>query len=348
MPNLPIDVDRLRRWMDDKGLAGAPITDFKLLTGGTQNILVRFQQEDRCYVLRRPPMHPRAESNETMRREARVLKALAASGVPHPAIIAVCEDTEVLGAVFFIMEAIDGFNALGDGLPPLHASDPSIRHRMGLAMVDAIAALGQLDPQSLGLADLGKPERFLERQVQRWRKQLDGYAAFTEWPGPAALPHVDTVGAWLEAHRPAQGAVGLMHGDYHLANVMFRHDGPELAAVIDWEMATQGDPLLDLGWLLATWPRGDEPEGQLLRLRPWSGFPTPAQLVARYGQQSPRDITAIRWYAVLACYKLAIVLEGTYARACAGHAPKAAGDQLHRQAVSLLGRAVEWIEGGSL
>lgn len=338
-----VDLARLRDWMDGQAIGAGAIEAPRLLAGGTQNVLLRFERGGRAYVLRRPPRHPRPESDAAMRREARVLRALGGREVPHPALVALCEDPGVIGTVFFLMEAIDGFNAANEGLPALHAGDARIRHRMGLAMADAIAALGSFDPVALGIADIGRPEGFLQRQVQRWRQQLRGYAGFTGWPGAGQLPDVDPIADWLEANRPQDAAPGLLHGDFHLANVMFRRDSGELAAVVDWEMTTVGDPLLDLGWLLATWPRPDGSHHLRNSIQPWAGFPVAQELIERYGQRSRRDLSAVRWYAVLACYKLAIVLEGTHARACAGLAPVATGDRLHQAARGLLLRATEWI-----
>lgn len=342
-----VDPVALAAWMDTQGLGGrngGDITHPTLLAGGTQNVLLKFERGARSFVLRRPSRHLRANSNETMGREARVLAALAGSAVPHPALIAACADTAVIGAAFYLMEPVDGFNAAHAGLPALHASDPLLRRRMGFAMVDAIAALAAVDVAAVGLADFGRAEGFLERQVPRWRKQLEGYAACEGWPGPQSLPEVRRVGDWLDAHRPAAFTPGLLHGDFHIANVMFRHDGPELAAVVDWELATVGDPLLDLGWLLATWPRPDGSHHTPNRVQPWNGFPLAPELVEHYAQRSQRDLSAIRWYAVLACYKLAIILEGSHARACAGQAPRDTGERLHGAALGLFRRAVDWIE----
>lgn len=334
----PIDLSALAGWMDACGLGAGPIEEVVPLAGGTQNILLRLVRDGRSYVLRRPPLHPRPESNRTMEREARVLAALAGTSVPHPRLIAASDAAgqAAMGVSFYLMEPVEGFNPVV-GLPPLHATDPAVQHRMGLAIVEGIAELGALDHVALGLADFGKAEDFLARQVSRWSAQLDGYAGFAGWPGRNAMPDVDRIGRWLKANRPASFTPGIMHGDYHMANVMYRHDGPELAAIVDWELATIGDPLLDLGWLLATWP---EPGGESeVSVSPWIGFPTAGELIAHYSARSQRDLSAVGWYKVLACYKLGILLEGTHARACAGKAPRDVGDRLHKRALWLFARA---------
>lgn len=340
--SIPIDLNALASWMDVQGLEQGRISEAALLTGGTQNILLKFRRGDRHFVLRRPPLHLRANSNETMRREARVLGALAGTDVPHPGLIGACATEDVLGAAFYLMEPIDGFSAPA-GLPPLHAGDPAIRRQMGFAMVDAILALGRVDHVAVGLADFGKTEGYLERQVPRWRSQLESYGEYAGWPGSAGLPGVDKVAAWLCDHQPRNFIPGIIHGDFHFGNVMFRRDSPQLAAVIDWELATVGDPLIDLGWLLATWSTPEYPAPESLRIEPWDGFPTPDELVARYVAGSSRDLSSIKWYAVLACYKLGIILEGTYARACDGKAPQETGEKLHSHTVSLFQRALSWI-----
>jgi aminoglycoside phosphotransferase (APT) family kinase protein len=194
-----------------------------------------------------------------------------------------------------------------------------------------------------GLSDLGRADGFLERQVGRWKKQLASYAEYEGWAGPGEIEGVDAVADWLDAHRPSHFQPGLIHGDYHLANVLYRFDGPRLAAIVDWELTTVGDPLLDMGWILATWPLEDRPATANLSVTPWEGFPTAAEMVARYAGQTTRDMSAITWYAVLACYKLGIILEGTHARAAAGKAEKATGDALHAHTLSLFQRALGWI-----
>src|SRR5262245_10720533 len=323
--------------MDAQGLPQGPIERASRLGGGTQNVLLRFERGGRAYVLRRPPLHKRENSDETMRREARVLAALRGSQVPHPELVAACASTEVLGASFTLMEAVRGFNPTA-GLPALHASDPAIRRRLGLAMADAISALGAVDHEAAGLGDFGRPAGFLERQVARWRAQLEGSSALPGYPGPE-IPGLDAVAAWLERNRPASFRPGILHGDFHLANVLFDLDGPELAAVVDWELSTVGDPLLDLGQLLATWPDSAAPWLVAAAVRPWEGFPTGAELVERYRERSARSLDALVWYEVLACYRLGIILEGTHARACAGRADRATGDALHATTVALFARA---------
>jgi len=331
---VPLDV--LSAWMDAAGLGHGPIEAPRLLTGGTQNILLRFERGGRGYVLRRPPKHLRANSNETMRREARVLAALAGTDVRHPALIAACPEEDVIGAAFYLMAPVEGFLPR-DEMPALHAGDAGIRRRMGLEMADAIAALGQVDFAAKGLGDLGKADGYLARQVPRWRGQLESYAEHAGWPGMAGLPGVERIGAWLEAHRPARFRPGLIHGDFHFGNVLFSRSGPELAAMVDWELTTLGDPLVDLGGLLSGWPADGAEVGPV---KPWAGFPTRGEMLARYAERTGWDVSAADWYEVLACYKIGAILEGTYARACAGKAPKATGDYLHASTVGLFERAL--------
>lgn len=331
-----VDIEVLREWMDGQGLGAGPLRGLTPLAGGTQNLLLRFRRDDRSYVLRRPPEHKRKNSDETMRREARVLGALGGSEVPHPALIAAEPDVDVLGAAFYLMEPVEGFTPT-TGLPELHAGDPAMRRGMGLALADAAAALGRVDHIAVGLSDFGKPDGYLERQVPRWRAQLDSYAELGgEWTPD--IPHLERVGEWLDANRPSTYSPGIIHGDYHLGNVMYRHDGPELAAVVDWELATIGDPLIDLGLIMAFWPdEGGQPTA--VSVMPWDGFPSIDEMVARYGEGSSRSLDSIEWYGVLACYKTGIILEGTHARAMAGKAPTSFGDLLHATTVGLFEKA---------
>lgn len=342
-----IDFAVLGAWMDERGLPGGPFEDVARLTGGTQNTLVRFRRGGTGYVLRRGPEHLRAKTNEVLRREARVLSALDGTGVPAPRVIASCPDERVMGgAVFYLMTPVEGFNA-SVSLPEPHASDAAVRHAMGLNAARALSALGAVDHEAVGLGDFGRPDGFLERQVGRWTSELESYSALDGYPGPD-IPGLDEVAAWLDANRPAAWRPGIMHGDYHLANLMYGFGGPEVAAIVDWEMCTIGDPLLDLGWLLATWPdHGDESARLAGPLGAAGGLPSGSELVAAYAERGAatagRDLSSITWYAVLACFKLGIVLEGTHARAFAGKAPKETGDLLHGITLGLFRRAEAFI-----
>lgn len=338
-----VDFAVLARWMDEQGLPGGPFEGVRRLAGGTQNVMLAFHRGGRPYVLRRPPEHLRRKSNDALIREMRVLAALADTPVPAPGFIAGCPEPDVLGgAVFYLMEEVDGFNP-SVTLPSPHADDPAMRHRMGLNAAAAIATLGEVDHVAVGLGDVGRPEGFLERQVGRWLSELETYAQLDGYPGPD-IPGVDRVADWLERNRPRTWRPGLMHGDFHLANIMFRYDGPEVAAIIDWEMVTVGDPLLDLGWLLATWPGDDG--GTISGGSPLAeagGLPTRKEVVAWYADRSSRDVSAATWYDVLACFKLGIVLEGSNARADAGLAPREIGDRLHAHTLNLFDRALSLI-----
>ncbi|MDB5653743.1 MAG: aminoglycoside phosphotransferase [Tardiphaga sp.] len=342
-----VDLDALRVWMDGRRLGDGALHSATPLQGGTQNVLLRFVRDDRAYVLRRSPAHPRGDGNATNRREARVLGALAATDVPHPRLIAACSEIDVIGAAFYLMEPIDGFNATV-ALPSLHANDPALRRRMGFALVDGALSLSRVDHVAVGLSDFGKSDGFLERQVPRWRALLDSYHDYKEWPGPAAIPGIDAVAGWLTQHRPAHFTPGILHGDYHLSNVMYRPDGAELAAIVDWELCTIGDPLLDMGWIMATWPDRDGSTTSEIGVRPWDGFAHIEELMAHYAAHSPRDCTQLQWYGVLGCYKLGLILEGTHARACAGLADAATGDRLHRSCIKLFQRALRWLEAGQV
>jgi len=335
-----VDLEALAAWMDEKGLPAGRIGDAVALDGGTQNFLLSFTKGPHRYVLRRPSLHPLANGNETMCREMKVLAALAQTDVPHARLLAACPATEVLGASFYLMERVRGFNALV-GIPDPAASDAGLRGQMGLSVAESLARLGRVDYRAAGLGDFGKPEGFLTRQVSRWSTMLESYARYESWNGHRDIPGVARIGGWLDANRPQDFTPGIMHGDYTLANVLFHETRPIVAAILDWEMSTIGDPLLDLGWLLTSWPRPGDPTSR--KLEPADGFPTPAQLLERYREGTTRDLAAIDWYVVLACYKLGIVLEGTYARSCVGKASPDLGRRFHERTVALFERALTLI-----
>jgi len=355
-----VDPDKLSGFMESRGLGSGDIENVTRLGGGTQNILLKFNHNDRTYVLRRPPAHLREHSNETMRREMRMLEALSTTSVPHPKLLLDCPDESILGVAFYLMEPIDGFAPICsastilsghpncrrtpiNGLPALHRDSPDIRRRMGLNLIEGITALADVDYRAVGLEGFGNPDNYLSRQVSRWKSQLESYHNLSGWPGPAKIPGVERVAHWLDKHQPSGFDPGIIHGDYHCGNVMFSQTGPELAAIVDWELTTIGDPLVDLGWLLATWPENGEAPIKALELYPFEGYPSSQDLIEHYRGRTNRNMDYINWDSVLACYKLGIILEGTHARACAGKAPKEYGDMLHTSTINLFERALKWI-----
>nr|WP_282183259.1 phosphotransferase family protein [Niveispirillum sp. SYP-B3756] len=323
--------------MDGQRIGQGPIQHVRLLTGGTQNILMRFCRDGRDYVLRHPPANPRTTSNRVIAREIELLGGLTGSKVPHPALIAGCTDVSVLGAVFYLMEPVDGFNPTVALSAPA-ADDAAVRHRMGLELMDGLAALGDIDPVAVNLQNFGKLEGFLDRQTGRWASELAGFSQFAGWEGPAALGNVEAVGHWLDDNKPSSMKAGIIHGDFHIGNMIYADDGT-LLAIVDWEMATLGDPLVDLSRVLISWPDAGVRMPYTMRVDRLDGFPSRAEMVRRYADRSGRDLSALPWFEVLACYKLGILFEGTHARAQAGLADKATGDRLHGAAVALLDNA---------
>jgi len=305
-----IDLPRLEAWMDREGLPGAgePLSA-QPIAGGASNEIFELTRGSAHMVLRRPPRNVPKGRNETMLREYRVLAALADSDVPHARARGVCEDPEVLGAAFYVMDHVDGWSPIATpGVWPA-PFDADLDARRGLAyeLVDAIAALGQLDWKARGLEGFGKPEGFLERQVDRWLHHLSGFR-FRELPG------LEVAGEWLRHRVPAHYTTGIIHGDYQFANVMFQHGAPaKMAAVVDWEMATVGDPLLDLAWVLMTWPTSHDADINRSYVD-YEGMPLRDELMHRYASRSGLPVDAIDYYIVLARFKMAIVLEQGYAR----------------------------------
>ncbi len=311
-----IDVSKLEAWMDRQGLPGrgAPL-EVRSISGGASNEIFELERGDERMVLRRPPRKVPKGRNETMLREYRVLAALEDSDVPHARALGACDDTDVLGASFYVMNFVEGWSPIstpGEWPAPFDLDLPA---RKGLAheLIDAIAALGQVNWRAAGLEGFGKPEGFLERQVDRWYHHL---SAFQFRP----IPGIDEAGEWLRGHIPRSYTTGIIHGDYQFANVMFHHGAPaKMAAVVDWEMATIGDPLLDLAWVLMGWPQ-DPDEDVDQSYVDYAGMPGRDELMHRYASRSGLPVDEIDYYIVLARFKMAIVLEQGYARFVKGGA----------------------------
>jgi aminoglycoside phosphotransferase (APT) family kinase protein len=336
-----LDWGKLQAWIDARsGIPGSgPVTEVERIAGGSQNNLFMMTRGGERFVLRRPPLHLRKNSNSTMLREARLLGALKDSTVPHARLYDVCADESVIGACFYVMEPLDGFSPSGP-LPGRYATEAAWRRAMGEEFMKAAAGMSAIDYAAVGLADYGKVENWHERQVDRWRSQLEGYR---ETPGyaPDDLPDIDRVGRWLMDNIPADRRIGVIHGDFQYPNVMYRHDRPVIAGLIDWELSTLGDPMLDLGWVLQSWVEPGDLPGRNTVVTPWDGFLTREDLIRLYCELTGRDIAAVPWFFTLACYKLGCILEGTYARSIAGEAPRERGEYFHALTKWLFTRAAQ-------
>jgi aminoglycoside phosphotransferase (APT) family kinase protein len=334
------DQAAVQRWAQEQGL-GSTVSDVEPLTGGTQNIVVRLKLDDRPMVLRRPPLHPRPTSDKTMLREIAALRTLAGSAVPHPGFIAGCEDLSVLGVVFYLMEEVDGFNP-GDDMDDAYVRNPDMRHQVGLSYAASLAQLGNAPWKDSPLAELKRPGSFLERQVPQFLRLLESYRH--EKYDPESLA-VRELAEWLQDNRPADGEPGILHGDPHLSNVLLRRDRPELAAFVDWEMCTVGDPLLDLGWMLICWPLDTYTITAGAQLAALGGLASRRELLDAYLAAGGRETSSLDWYVAMACFKLGIVIEGTWSRYLLGQASRDAGVALHTSAQNLINVGTRVIKG---
>jgi aminoglycoside phosphotransferase (APT) family kinase protein len=337
-----VDPQRLAPWMDSEELErGAPVTVERITTGHSNEVF-RVTRGDRVFVLRRPPRTPLSPTAHDMAREFRLLRAFYGhASVPVPEPIACCVDRDVLGVPFYLMAPIDGV-VVREQLPAPLVGDPGSPRACSYALVDTLAGIHAFDWERGGLADFGRPEGYLERQVPRWLGQLEKYAT-------RPLPDVDAAGRWLQQHTPPMQPPAVIHGDYKLDNVMFAPHLPvELVAVVDWEQSTVGDPLVDLGWVVGLWI---EP-GERASLAGGSPFapdadsPTRAELVARYAERTGRDVSNLAFYCVLGLFKLACVMEGSFARFQAGTSDDAYFAALETGVPALARRALDFAESG--
>lgn len=309
-----LDVARLALWMDDAGLPGKgePLQT-RLVSGGTQNVIYELRRgDDRC-VLRMPPAGAPPDRDKGILREWRIIEALDGTEVPHTKAVGVCTDPTVLGRPFYLMGYVDGWSPMDlddRRWPEPFDSDHGSRADLAYQLAEGIALLSKVDWKARGLADLGRPDGFHERQVDRW-------TAFFERIKGREIDGIEVATEWLRTHRPLDYRPGLMHGDYQFANVMYRHGAPaQLAAIVDWEMGTVGDPKLDLGWMVQSWPENtDAPTESEMSYVDMRGMPSRTQVVEHYAELSGRQVDDLDYYLVLAKWKLAIVLEQGFQRA---------------------------------
>jgi aminoglycoside phosphotransferase (APT) family kinase protein len=335
--------DRIESFFAKHVPGGAGPLRFAQISGGRSNITYRVDAPGGTFVLRRPPLGHVLPTAHDMAREYRVISALGATGVPVARAIALCEDTSVNDAPFYVMHYVEGV-VLETKLPPGFAESEADRARIGDALVATLAKLHAVDFRAVGLADFGRPDGYLERQVRRWAQQWERSKT-----GP--LPAIEELARRLAAALPVSPAPTLVHGDYRLGNLALDPRDPgRVAAIFDWEMATLGDPLADLGYTLIYWteagdPRGGTPFGASVTTEP--GFATRAQLVEAYARTSGRDVAAIDFYQVLALYKLAVISEGIYARFQMGKTLGPGFENLQRATGPLAERALALADASS-
>ncbi len=307
-----VDCGRVAEWLGP--LVGGLDGDLRaeLIEGGRSNLTYVIRDRGRSWVLRRPPLAHVLPTAHDMGREYRVLSALGPTGIPVPRTIGLCQDEAVLGVTFYVMERVEGYT-IRDAYPPGLPDTPQARTAMSRSLVRTLAELHAVDPEAVGLGDFGRPDGYLERQVRRWWSQW-------EMSRTRELPSMDELRTRLQRGRPEQTAPGIVHGDYRLDNTLIDpHDPARIAAILDWEMCTLGDPLADLGLLLVYWAdHTDDPERlaafALSPLTAQAGFLSRAELVEEYRRQSSRPLDHLDWYVALGFYKLAIVAEGIHAR----------------------------------
>jgi len=288
---------------------------FERISGGHSNLTYRVSDAaGRRWALRRPPLGKRLGSAHDMAREHRVVSALGPTPVPVAPVVGICEDESVNEAPFYVMEFVEGPILRGLAEAEVFPEEAQ-RQAIGMRVADTLVDIHAVDPDAVGLGELGKKQDYVARQLRRWQGQW-------EKSKTRELAAIDSVHERLSARIPAQGPATIVHGDYRLDNMILTSGG-EVAAVVDWELCTLGDPLADVGLLMVYWPdRGEQGEegpialGQPANLAP--GFPTRAELRERYAERSGRDLSELDFFVALGYWKLAIILEGVYARYAAG------------------------------
>lgn len=330
-----LDTKRVGEWLDTALPGASAVAKITQIQGGASNLIYRVERGGQTFALRRPPAVKNDPTSNTIRRELKLLKGLSKSAIPHPRLIAACEDTDVIGVPFALLQWVDGFTPRN----PLPAGfdTPDAKRAMAEQLIDGLVPVCLANWQAMGLEGFGKPENFLVRQVDRWLGQLER-ARSRDMPG------LDTLCEWLRANTPATQRITLIHGDYQFINVMFAHgEPPKLAAIIDWESATIGDPLLDLGWVLAGWQEEGELPSHATYID-WEGFPTRKEMAIRYAHRTSLKITDLNFYMALALFKLAVIMEGWYFSYKNGKSDHPSHKEMETVVPGMLARAARFAE----
>ncbi len=307
------DVTAVDAWLRDTvGVAGlgAGAPQVRQFTGGSSNLTYLLRYPERALILRRPPAGTKARSAHDMAREHRIQWALHPVFPYVPEMVALCTDHDVLGSDFYVMQRVEGVTPRAE-MPPEVGTDPALMTALGERFVDLLVELHAVDPVAAGLGELGRGPGYVGRQVAGWSER---YRRAKTWN----VPSFERVMRWLDAQQPPDTGACLIHNDFRLDNlVLDREDPLRVRAVLDWELATIGDPLMDLGSSLAYWLQGDEgAASQRFRRQPshLPGMPSRAQIVARYGEQTGRDVSGWAFYEVFGLFRLAGIVQQIYYR----------------------------------
>jgi aminoglycoside phosphotransferase (APT) family kinase protein len=330
MDELPgLSLPALATWLDAEhpGVRSGEL-QAQVIAGGKSNLTYRVSDGTAMWALRRPPLGHVLETAHDMVREYRVISALTGTQVPVPSAVALCTDPTVLGAQFYLMDFVPG--RVLDQPEDIAALAPADARSASAVLVDTLLQLHEVDPETVGLGDFGRPEGFLARQVKRWH---------TQWVASETRPVPELAGLveLLQATVPPQSAPGIVHGDYRLTNVIYAPDLHDVAAVVDWEMATIGDPLADLGLLYVYHRLSETSDAVMPVLSPDQGFLTPDELLARYAAGTSRDLSAVDWYIGFGYFKLAVIAEGISARYLQGKTVGEGFDKFTELAPELIG-----------
>ena len=340
-----VDEPALRSFLTDV-LGDADTFTVSRHAEGHSNETLFVEWDERDLVIRRPPPGATAETAHDVLREYRVMAALQETDVPVPNTVVACDDHDVIGSDFYVMDRVDGDVLRSD--EPDRFGEPQWRAEIGTQLVDTLAAIHEVDPDDVGLGDFGHAAGYTNRQVERWRQQLDW--AFDVTSTSRTVPALERVGEWLAAHAPDSHPHTLVHGDYKLDNVLYAPGTPpELVAVLDWEMSTLGDPRADMGWMLSYWHDAKDPDPTIPELTDTfmarEGYPTRRALVDRYEARTGIEYTNDRFYRTLAVYKLAALGEMFFRRHLEGNADDPMYPLMEDRVPALAERAERIIDG---